>query len=287
MGKGSFDYVTWSTASKLENIWRFFETIEKISGVKVLQNSLNEEEIQKLENMINRLYKIADLAAKKNVRLMIDAEQTYFQPAINYLVHLLQVKHNREKPIIFHTYQCYLQDSFQRVEKDIERAKRQNYYFAAKIVRGAYIVSERKRAKELNYMDPIFPTIQQTHTNYDSIINLILNTAKDPSLLVASHNQKSIEFAVKKMEEFNIDPFNGQVYFGQLLGMADHLTFTLGKYNYKAYKYVPYGPVQEVLPYLIRRVHENSTILVGGNTEKEIGLLSEELKRRFQFWKRE
>jgi len=278
----SFDYVSWTTASQLEDIWSLFAIIEKVSGKKLIDSGLNTLEVAKLRNMVDRLYKIAEFAEQRDVRLMVDAEQTYFQPAINYLVHLLQVKHNRKKPIIFHTYQCYLRDSYQRVEKDIERAKRENYFFAAKIVRGAYIVSERARAKLMNYSDPICENIEETHNNYHSVIDLILSKANKPSLLIASHNQKSVEFVVRKMDELKIDPINDHIYFGQLLGMADHLTFSLGNNNYKAYKYVPYGPVHEVIPYLIRRAHENSSLLAGGNTEIEVNLITKELWSRLK-----
>lgn len=229
--------------------------------------------------MYQRVEKIADYAAKKQVRLMIDAEQTYFQPAIDHIVLDLQRRYNKEFPTIFNTYQCYLKDCFPRVQNDLVRAHREGYYFAAKIVRGAYLIMERKRAEKMGYEDPIQPTLEDTHKNYHKVLDLVLQNNHLANILVASHNQESIEYAIRKMDLRNIDRKDGGVYFGQLLGMADNLTFNLGRNGYKAYKYVPYGPVQEVVPYLIRRAQENSNIL--GGAQKERKMIGKELARRF------
>jgi len=241
----------------------------------------NEEETKLMNNMISRINNLAEYAEKLGVRLMVDAEQTYFQPAIDHLVLDLQRKFNRKFPTIFNTYQCYLKDSYDRVATDLIRAKREGYYFAAKIVRGAYMILERKRATNMNYEDPIHPTLQDTHDNYHRVVNLILRDLHFSNVLVATHNQKSVTFVLDKMEKLNISPSNGGVYFGQLLGMADHLTFNLGRNGYKAYKYVPYGPIHEVLPYLIRRAQENSNVL--GGTQQDILMIKSEIKRRILF----
>jgi len=275
---GSIDYVEWTNTIRISEIWAM---ANRAKPGNLTSAVFNEEETKLMNNMISRINTLAEYAEKLGVRLMVDAEQTYFQPAIDHLVLDLQRKFNRNFPTIFNTYQCYLKDSYDRVATDLIRAKREGYYFAAKIVRGAYMILERKRATNMNYEDPIHPTLQDTHDNYHRVVDLILRDLHFSNVLVATHNQKSVTFVLDKMEKLNISPSNGGVYFGQLLGMADHLTFNLGRNGYKAYKYVPYGPVHEVLPYLIRRAQENSNVL--GGTQQEIVMIKSEIKRRILF----
>lgn len=231
--------------------------------------------------MIERCETIAALASELKVRLMIDAEQTYFQRAIDNVVYNLQRKYNVDFPTIFTTFQCYLTSSYKNVELNLELAKRNGYFFAAKIVRGAYMISERARASDMGYADPIQPTIEATHDNYNKVMELIvqnLAAGHRVNLMVASHNQRSMELMLELMNKYHIHHSNGGIYFGQLLGMADHLTFSLGGQGYKVYKYLPYGPVDEVVPYLLRRVQENSDIMSGAYSELQ--KLSSELQRR-------
>ena len=189
-------------------------------------------------------------------------------------------KYNKKFPAIFGTYQMYLKDSRQRLHLDINRAKKGDYKFAAKLVRGAYMVLERAHAKENNLPDPIHNTIEDTHNNYNGGVDDVLQTMADGydfEFMIASHNQNSVESALANMKKRGLPPSKG-VYFGQLLGMSDHLTFSLGAGGYKAYKYVPYGIIHEVMPYLIRRAQENSDALSGAKTE--LKLIKAELKRR-------
>jgi proline dehydrogenase len=239
--------------------------------------ALSSEEVTLVENMYERIHTVASLAAEKDVRLMIDAEQTYFQPAIDHATLELQHKHNKVFPTIFGTYQCYLKDTPSRVIADLDRARKYGYLFAAKIVRGAYMKIERDRAAAMGYPSPICDTLQDTHDSFHRVMQYILDS-KNRNLVVASHNQSSIEIALEYMRKNNIDPATGGVYFAQLLGMADHLTFSLGRNGYKAYKYVPYGPVHEVVPYLIRRAQENGD-LIGGSAHKEISMAKHEIFR--------
>eukprot|EP01026_Neomeris_dumetosa_P074552 TRINITY_DN7761_c0_g1_i4.p2 TRINITY_DN7761_c0_g1~~TRINITY_DN7761_c0_g1_i4.p2 ORF type:complete len:289 (+),score=33.69 TRINITY_DN7761_c0_g1_i4:1208-2074(+) len=243
--------------------------------------ALTDEELELVEAMFKRVGKLAQLAAEKNVNLMIDAEHSYFQPAIDHTVSRLQRLYNKEKAVIFNTYQCYLKDSFDRVSVDIERSRRYNYVFAAKLVRGAYMVLERQRAEEMGYSSPIHDTLEDTHRNYDKILEMTLNEVKQTGraeVMVASHNQHSIELAVDLMNKLDLQPRKSGVFFGQLLGMADHLTYTLGRNGYRAYKYVTFGPVEEVMPYLVRRAQENSGMMAGAKFE--LNMISNELWRR-------
>lgn len=167
-----------------------------------------------------------------------------------------------------------------RLKTDTERARRDGFFFAAKLVRGAYMVAERRLAAEQGRDSPIHPTLAHTHECYKACtvhaIRCVLE--EGANIMLATHNQESVELAIEQMSEHGIKPRTGGVYFGQLLGMADHLTFTLGLHGYSAYKYVPYGAVHEVMPYLIRRAQENSDLL--GGVKKERELYWQELKRR-------
>jgi proline dehydrogenase len=219
------------------------------------------------------------LLLQADVRLLIDAEHSYFQPAIDNTVTELQRQYNRDAPRIYNTVQCYLKDSHSRLLDELERARRENYKYGVKLVRGAYMVLERQRAQEMGYPDPIHATKDDTHANYNACVEELLRCVKaeGAEVMVASHNQQSIELAVDKMAALGMPPSSG-VYFGQLLGMADHLTYTLGAHGYGAYKYVPFGEVDEVMPYLIRRAQENSDML--GGMGGEMGMLRTELVRR-------
>uniref|UniRef100_A0A336L2W8 Proline dehydrogenase n=2 Tax=Culicoides sonorensis TaxID=179676 RepID=A0A336L2W8_CULSO len=252
----------------------------------ISQISPKEEEM--FRNMIRRLNNIVKIAQDLDVRIMIDAEQTYFQPAISRITLEMMRKYNTQKAIVFNTYQCYLKNAFQEVTTDLEQAKRQNFYFGAKLVRGAYMDQERARAKALNYPDPINDSVEATTEMYHKTlleclrrIKILKDENQDPkkiSIMVASHNENTVRFAIEKMEEIGILPEDKVICFGQLLGMQDPITFSLGQAGYSAYKYVPYGPVEEVLPYLSRRAQENKGILL--KIQKEKRLMKKELIRR-------
>eukprot|EP01025_Chloroclados_australasicus_P010567 TRINITY_DN1433_c0_g1_i4.p2 TRINITY_DN1433_c0_g1~~TRINITY_DN1433_c0_g1_i4.p2 ORF type:complete len:291 (+),score=58.82 TRINITY_DN1433_c0_g1_i4:991-1863(+) len=242
---------------------------------------LTDEEFELVDAMITRVGKLAELAAQKDVKLMIDAEHSYFQPAIDHTVQQLQRMYNKDKAVVYNTYQCYLKDSYDHVVWDMERARRGGYVFAGKLVRGAYMVLERRRAEEMNYPSPIHDTIEDTHANYNRVLELVLNEVKDSGkaeVMVASHNQQSIELAISLMDKLELRPRSSGVFFGQLLGMADHLSYTLGRNGYRAYKYVTFGPVEEVIPYLVRRAQENSGMMSGA--QLELKLVQNELWRR-------
>lgn len=239
-----------------------------------------------MSNTFARIRKLVVLAEELDVRLMIDAEHSYFQPAIDNIVLDLQREFNRSAPRIFNTFQCYLKETDAKVDEHILRTEQEGFHFAAKIVRGAYMVLERQRALDMGYPSPIQDTIEDTHACYDRTVQKIMRRpavqrgSSKANLLVATHNQKSVEAAVKVMNDAGLDPATSGVSFGQLLGMSDHLTFPLGQAGYRAYKYVPYGPIHEVLPYLVRRAQENSDFL--GGVTKERSMLFSELLRRLR-----
>eukprot|EP00605_Chrysophyceae_sp_TOSAG23-4_P000802 GSChrysophyteH1.ASY1.ANO1.891.1 assembled CDS len=237
-----------------------------------------------VRNMHARVDRLAELASSLGVRLMIDAEHSYLQPAIDNIAYKLSKKYNRisdgDHPIIFNTYQMYLKDSERRLQIDYARSKKDGTHFAIKLVRGAYMVLESANAKENGYTDPIHESLQNTHDNYNKAIKSLIGdiaAGNKVELMIATHNQESIELAISAMSTEGLKP-SDTVYFGQLLGMADHLTFTLGSMGYQAYKYVPYGKVNEVMPYLIRRAQENADVL--GNAKRELSMIQGEIGRR-------
>lgn len=260
----------------------------KTGQMRRLISQISPKEEEMFRNMIRRLNTIVKTAADLDVRIMIDAEQTYFQPAICRITLEMMRKYNKDKAIVFNTYQCYLKEAFREVVTDLEQASRQNFYFGAKLVRGAYIDQERARATALGYPDPTNPNFDATTEMYHKTlteclrrIKLLKDSGEDSKkigIMVASHNEDTVRFAIHKMKEIGIEPEDKVICFGQLLGMCDYITFPLGQAGYSAYKYIPYGPVQEVLPYLSRRAQENKGVLK--KIQKEKKLLFAEIKRR-------
>ncbi|KAG0215797.1 hypothetical protein BGX28_008107 [Mortierella sp. GBA30] len=260
---------------------------------------LVKEDLDDYKRLLVRMEALCNQAQKTQTRLMIDAEQSYFQPAIdNVALHLMENFNNKphaEGPLIFNTYQMYLKNALGRLQQDYTRAQRNGYVLAAKLVRGAYMVNESKRALELGLEDPICDGIEATHKSYNAGVDFMLGEMlrqreKDATnelslkntpvvLFVASHNKNSVIRTCERMQELGVSPHSGLVMFGQLMGMCDQISYTLGQHGYGIYKYVPYGPIHEVIPYLIRRAQENASVLGGVAIERS--LIWEELRSRF------
>ncbi|XP_038619613.1 proline dehydrogenase 1, mitochondrial isoform X1 [Tachyglossus aculeatus] len=254
---------------------------EQTGQLEPLLSRFTEEEDLQMKRLLQRMNTLAKKAEEVGVRLMIDAEQTYFQPAISRLTREMQRKFNTEKPVIFNTFQCYLKDAYDNVSLDVELARREGWFFGAKLVRGAYMEQERTRAAQVGYEDPINPNYEATNAMYHRCLDFVLEEIKQnrkANVMVASHNEDTVRFALQRMEELRLHPSEQKVYFGQLLGMCDQISFPLGQAGFPVFKYVPYGPVNEVLPYLSRRALENRGIMQGAQLERR--LLWEELKRR-------
>jgi len=294
--KGLIHLFSWSGLIETKMLMSdLFQVPNLTTGrMEPLIASLTKDEEEMFKNMMRRLHTIFSHARDCDVRVMVDAEQTYFQPAISRLTMEMMRKYNREKAIVFNTYQCYLRDAYHNLTVDLDQADRQHFFFGAKLVRGAYMEQERARAEMLGYDDPVNPTFERTTEMYERCLLETLRRVqhykqyaqpKKLAIMVASHNEDTVRFTVQKMKELNIRPEDKVVCFGQLLGMCDHVSFPLGQAGYSVYKYVPYGPVDEVLPYLSRRAQENKGILV--KVAKERGMLRAELFRRLasgQLW---
>eukprot|EP00808_Paulinella_micropora_P028165 g48725.t1 len=275
-GEG-IDFLEWTKNLNLETLLRLVDPKKQPELSALL---LDKQEIELMKTMKKRLRDIIEEAHQLQVRVMIDAEHTYFQPAIDCCVLELQRIYNRDRAVVFQTYQAYLKDSHGRLRNDLRRAQNEGFWFAAKLVRGAYMVLERERAQKMGYPSPIHSTLEDTHQNYHrclmDILDCMRKNAPKAELFVASHNQASVTDCITYLDQHGMS--RDHVYFGQLLGMADHLTFGLGAHGYKAYKYVPYGPLHSVMPYLIRRAIENSNIMGGATRERK--LMMGEIRRR-------
>ncbi|KYQ90730.1 hypothetical protein DLAC_09367 [Tieghemostelium lacteum] len=279
----------------LENPMDFYANLNKYiqSGKKksVVSNAnvqpFTPEQLRELSLLMNRLDSIFKECQSKQVPILVDAEQSYYQQAIHHLTMAFSLKYNKERPLIYNTYQMYLANGYKVLTSHLEISKANQFKLGAKIVRGAYMVSERERAARLNYPDPILPNITETHHSYNQAIELLLRenpTQNKVGIMIASHNVESALFAMKLIKQYNLPSSHPNIQFGQLFGMADFLTYQLVAQNQRVFKYVPYGPVHEVLPYLVRRMHENKGF-IGSNSEKELSFLRKELKRRFNFFK--
>jgi len=251
-------------------------------GSSVEPLMMNDQEMQEMATVVKRAKKLAECAKERGVCVLVDAEQTYFQPAISYIaVNVLMPTYNRSRPVIYNTIQCYLKKAKTSLEMDLKISKVNGFHYGVKLVRGAYMKQERKEGDE----DPIWPNKEGTDSCYHSLVDLLLQEVKKGSVqvMVATHNEQTVKEVTAKMHEYGISKSTGVVVFGQLLGMCDHVTFPLGQAGYCAYKYMPYGPVSDVLPYIARRATENKAALAGADRERK--LIGNELMRRLTFRK--
>ncbi|XP_061554857.1 proline dehydrogenase 1, mitochondrial [Phycodurus eques] len=280
---GTIDMLDWNSliddTTKISNLL-MVPNLET-GQLEPLLSTFTAEEERQMKRMLQRVDILANHAMEHGVRLMVDAEQTYFQPAISRLTLEMQRKFNTEKPIIFNTYQCYLREAYDNVTVDVELSRREGWYFGAKLVRGAYMYQERARAEEIGYEDPINPDYEATNRMYHKCLEYLLEDidhGRKSNIMVATHNEDTVKFTLEKMNVMGLSPTENKVYFGQLLGMCDQISFPLGQAGFPVYKYVPYGPVDEVIPYLSRRAQENRGFMKG--SQRERSLLWKELKRR-------
>ena len=234
-----------------------------------------EKEWNRVEARYNQACKLAN---EKDVLILIDAEESWTQVAVDELVEVMMRKYNKEKPIVFNTIQAYCWDRLDYLIDINKRAKAEGFKLGMKIVRGAYMEKERERALEKGYPSPICESKEATDDNFNNILTYILDHLKDISLFIGTHNEESSYLAMDLMHEKDIAINDNRVWFGQLYGMSDHISFNIAKAGYNVAKYVPFGPVKDVMPYLIRRAEENTS--VAGQTSRELNLIKEEKKRR-------
>lgn len=227
---------------------------------------------------IGRVDKLCAAAHSYGLPILIDAEDSFYQPFIDKVVYEMMLKYNRENTIVFNTYQMYRVDRLGVLESDWRKAEEEGFYLGAKFVRGAYMERERKRAKEKGYPDPIHKDKESTDRDFDEALRFSVKHIDRISIFNGTHNEKSTLLLTELMEQNGITRDDHRVWFSQLYGMSDHISFNLAVEGYNVAKYVPYGPVKHVLPYLMRRVEENTS--VAGQTGRELSLIIKELNRR-------
>ncbi|WP_196892875.1 proline dehydrogenase family protein [Aureivirga marina] len=251
-----------------------FALYQKITEGK----ELNEEEKKEWQVVVDRYDKVCKAAHAAGIPILIDGEETWMQDAADDLVEKMMVKYNKEKAIVFNTLQCYRWDRLDYLKKLHERAKEQGFYIGMKIVRGAYMEKERERAQEMGYKDPICATKPDTDNMYNSVMTYMFENLGEMSIFAGTHNEESSYLLMELMEKAGVKHDDERVFFGQLYGMSDHISYNLAAHKYNVAKYLPFGPVRDVMPYLIRRAEENTS--VAGQTSRELNLLKTERERR-------
>lgn len=239
---------------------------------------LSQKEEEEWQRIVNRFDSVCKLAKERDVEVLIDGEESWMQDAADALCEDMMRRYNTEKPIVYNTLQTYRWDRLQYLKVLHERAQAENFKIGLKIVRGAYMEKERERALEKGYRSPICESKLATDTNFNDCMIYILRNLGDIALFIGTHNEQSCYIAMDLMDEMGIEKTDNNVWFGQLYGMSDHISFNLANQGYNVAKYVPFGPVKDVMPYLIRRAEENTS--VAGQTSRELNLLKKEKKRR-------
>lgn len=239
---------------------------------------LSNDEKNGITAIIARIDRICAAAAKHQTRLFIDAEESWIQTAIDQWTYDMMRKYNTTQCIVYNTIQMYRHDRLAYLKAECERAKTDGILYGVKLVRGAYMEKERARAKDLGYPSPIQPDKASTDHDYNAALEFIVANKDVFSVCAGTHNEQSSMHLATLLSKEGIDAQNPQFYFAQLLGMSDHISYNLSDAGYQVAKYVPFGPVNEVLPYLLRRADENTS--VAGQTSRELGLLMKEKARR-------
>ena len=239
---------------------------------------LSDDEYAEKERAVARLTSICQAGAENNTIILIDAEESWLQNPVDDLATEMMKKFNKEAAVVYNTFQLYRHDRLDFLKESIEHAREHNYLLGAKIVRGAYMEKERERAIEMGYESPIQPDKFSTDRDYDLAIEECLNHIDIVYTFIGTHNEKSCLLATKIMKENNIPNNDSRITFSQLYGMSDNISFNLTKNDFNVCKYMPYGPVKDVVPYLLRRAKENTS--VAGQTTRELDLIKKELKRR-------
>jgi proline dehydrogenase len=239
---------------------------------------LSEVETEEINKFRERVNTLCGRAAKLNVPIMIDAEDVHFQAIIDKVTLEMMEKYNRGKVIVFNTYQMYRTDRLDVLKQDYDRAVKRSFFLGAKFVRGAYMERERRRAEKMGYPSPIHPDKPSTDKAYNDALAFSVEHLSRISIFNGTHNEESCHHLMQLMDNYKIAKNDPRIWTSQLYGMSDHISFNMAHAGYNVVKYMPYGPVKSVLPYLLRRAEENTSI--AGQTGRELSLLEKEMKRR-------
>ncbi|TAN16067.1 MAG: proline dehydrogenase [Chitinophagaceae bacterium] len=239
---------------------------------------LTGEEKQEFGRVRQRIYTICKHAFDHHIGVLIDAEESWIQQPVDDLADEMMAEFNKEKGVIYNTFQLYRHDRLGFLKRSFTKAQQNNYTLGAKLVRGAYMEKERKRAADMNYPSLIQKDKDSTDQDYNEAVRFCIDHLEDMAVFIGTHNEESSMLGARLLHEKGISHDYPDVHFSQLYGMSDNITFNLAKAGYPVSKYLPYGPVKDVLPYLIRRAEENSSI--AGQMGRELSLINAECKRR-------
>ena len=251
-----------------------FELYEKLGEGQ----TLTEVEQTEWNRVEERFEKVCKKAFENDISLLIDVEESWMQDSADELVDRIMKKYNKQKPIVYNTLQMYRWDRLDYLKKLHEQARIDGFYIGMKLVRGAYMEKENKRAEEKGYKSPICASKQATDDNFDAAVSYMLNNIDKMAVFAGTHNELSSYTLMEKMQEKNISKNDSRLWFGQLYGMSDNISYNLANEGYNVAKYLPFGPVKDVMPYLIRRAEENTS--VAGQTSRELLLIKTERNRR-------
>lgn len=247
---------------------RYTKVIEELSSV----------EREEWQRVVSRFSDICETANRKKIGVLVDAEESWIQDPVDALTILMMDTYNKDSAVVFNTMQLYRHDRLSFLKDSHQAANERNFILGAKLVRGAYMDKERKRAAEKGYPSPIQPDKETCDRDYNAAVELCIDNLKNISVIVASHNEYSNLFTTQLLDKKGLTHDHPHVHFSQLYGMSDNITFNLAKSGCSVSKYLPFGPIDDVIPYLMRRAQENSS--VSGQTGRELGLIKRELKRR-------
>lgn len=240
--------------------------------------ALTDDETRAYQRVRDRVDRICKKAHELNVPVMIDAEDSWYQDVVDRLVLEMMMRYNQKRAIVYNTYQLYRTAGLPNLRNHFHEAVMHNVYFGAKLVRGAYMEKERERAAQLGYPDPIHPNKEATDDAFNKALAFCVDNKQRISVVCGSHNEYSNYYLTVLMEKHGVQPQDERIWFAQLYGMSDHISFNLARCGYNVVKYLPYGPVRKVMPYLFRRAEENTS--VAGQSSRELLLIKAELKRR-------
>lgn len=239
---------------------------------------INEQTKEAIAFFRQSVETLSRTAYENDIPIMIDAEDSWYQPFVDQVVTEMMEKFNQKKAIVYNTLQMYRTDRLDFLKESLRKAEEGNYFLGIKFVRGAYMEKERKRALEMGYPSPIQPDKDATDRNYDAGLTFAIEHLDRISVFNGSHNENSNRLLAELMQQHGLARNDNRIWFSQLYGMSDHISFNLASEGYNVTKYIPYGPVRNILPYLIRRAEENTSI--AGQTGRELGLLKQEQNRR-------
>jgi proline dehydrogenase len=243
-----------------------------------LGKKLTPAESDEWNRVVARFEKVCKASYDSDVALLIDAEESWMQDAVDKLVEEMMAKYNKSKPIVFNTLQMYRWDRLNYLKKLHEKSKAEGFFIGMKLVRGAYMEKENERAIERGYPTPICASKEATDENYDAAVKYMVDHLDTMSVFEGTHNEASTYFLMDLMEEKGIKSTENRIWFGQLYGMSDNISYNLADSGFNVAKYLPFGPVKDVMPYLIRRAEENTS--VAGQTSRELAMIKAERKRR-------